>query len=326
MESSNKKTVLVTGAGGFIGLNVVREYIKHGWTVYALIHNNYPKELKNMPNLHIIRGDMTDEKFINNLNIKVDVVAHVAGLATDIGKDETFRKINYHSVINLMKIPEKKFIFVSSTDVYGIMDLDDAKEESELVEYPKNPYPRYKIMSETYIRRNCKIPYIIVRPAAVYGKNDKTLEGRFLDFLKISPFIVHFGKWKGKNRWPLCDVENVAKTILCTSEIDNFDNQAINVIDPKVTTIDQYYNQLARKYFPKKQYTTITLPFWLGELLGIISTSISNLLGLKHPIFEPTHYAAYHVSSNLDISSIKMQEVLALYKELPVIQTDNSQN
>lgn len=315
MESSNK-TVLVTGAGGFIGLNVVKEYIKSGYFVYALVHNNVPSELKELKNVEIVKGDVTNEQSILALNIKPDIIAHVAGLASDIGSDEKFRKINFEPVKFLSKLAEKKFIYVSSSDVYGIKDLNNADENSELIEFPKNPYPKYKIKSEEWIRNNCKIPYVIIRPAAVYGENDKTIENRVVDFLKSSPFIVHFGKWKGKNRWPLCNVENVAKVIVCTSMTNRYDNQAVTIIDSKKTTIDEYYRGIAQKYLPDKNFKTITFPFWVGKLLGFISSTLSNLLKLKEPIFDPTYYAVHHVSSNLDMSSKKMEEIIDLYKSL----------
>ena len=313
MELSNK-TVLVTGAGGFIGLNVVKEYVRSGWHVYALVHRNIPQELKALENTEIIQGDVTNEAFINSLKIKVDVVAHVAGLASDIGSDETFSKINFEPVKFLSKIPKKKFIYVSSSDVYGIKDLNNADENTEMTEFPKNPYPRYKIKSEIWLKENCKIPYVIIRPAAVYGEGDKTLEKRFVEFLEFSPFIIHFGKWKGQNRWPLCNVHNVAMVIAGVSEFDDYDNQAITIIDSERTTIDEYYRKLAQKYFPEKKYKSITLPFWIGKFIGFISTTISNLLKLKHPVFDPTYYAIHHVSSNLDMSSEKMNAVIEKYK------------
>ena len=314
MESSNK-TVLVTGAGGFIGLNVVKEYSASGWIVYALVHNNIPQELSTLENVHIVKGDVTSKESVLSLNLQVDVVAHVAGLASDIGSDETFRKINFEPVKFLCELPKEKFVYVSSSDVYGIKDFNNADENTPLTEFPKNPYPRYKIKSELWLKENCKKPYIFIRPAAVYGEDDKTLEKRFVEFLEVSPFIVHFGKWKGKNRWPLANVKNVAKTIVAVSETDNYNNQAITIIDSKKTTIDEYYRELAKKYFPERNYKTITFPFWVGKLLGFISTTLSNLLKKRHPIFDPTFYAVHHVSSNLDFSSKKMEEVLASYKK-----------
>ena len=131
------KTVLVTGAGGFIGLNTVKEYSSAGWRVFALVHRNIPEELKNLKNVKIIQGDVTSEDFINGLNLEVDVVAHIAGLASDIGANKVFCKINFEPIKYLSKIPKNKIVYVSSSDVYGIKDFKNADEDTDLCEYPK---------------------------------------------------------------------------------------------------------------------------------------------------------------------------------------------
>lgn len=305
------KTVLVTGAGGFIGLNTVKMYVKYGFKVFALVHHNIPEELKTLNNVEIIKGDVTDENFMKQFDKKFDIIAHIAGLASDIGSDAKFRKINFEPITYLSKLPKEKIVYVSSSDVYGIKDFDNADENTKLIEFPKNPYPRYKIKSENWLREN-NYNYVIIRPAAVWGEGDKTLENRVIEFLRTSPFIIHFGRWKGQNRWPLANVENVAKTIVSVSLFDNFDKQAITIIDSKKTTIDEYYRSIANKYFPDKKFKTITLPFLLGKILGLISTMISNIMKLKQPIYDPTFYAVHHVSSNLDFSCEKMTEAIKL--------------
>ena len=310
---SNKK-VLVTGAGGFIGLNIVKEYLNAGWFVYALVHKNIPDELSSLNNVAIIQADITSANFMDKLVLGIDVVVHAAGLASDIGSDETFRKINFEPVRYLCDVPLSKFIYLSSSDVYGIKDFNDADESTPLCEYPKNPYPKYKIISENWLRKNCPVPYVFIRPAAVWGEGDKTLENRVVEFLRTSSFIVHFGKWKGQNRWPLANVKNVAKTIVAVSETSEYDNQAITIIDSKKTTIEEYYRSIAKKYFPDKKFKTVTLPFWIGKLIGLISTVLSNLLNKRQPIFDPTFYAVHHVSSNLDFSSMKMEKILRQYE------------
>ena len=303
------KKVLVTGAAGFIGQNVVKAYIEHGWFVYALVHKNIPQELTSLKNVEINKGVIAEASSI--LLPAVDVVAHVAGIASDIGKDEDFRRVNFESIKYLSQIAGKKFVYVSTSDVYGIMDFINADENTPLKEYPQNPYPKYKIMSENWLRENCR-RYVIIRPAAVFGEGDKTLEKRVVDFLKTSPYIVHFGKWKGKNRWPLANVKNVANTIVAVSEFDDFNNQAITIIDSKKTTIDEYYREIAARYFPDKKFKNLYLPLWVGKFLGIISTALSNLFNLRQPLFDPTFYAVHHVSSNLDFSSAKMEKALSL--------------
>ena len=314
-----EKTVLVTGAGGFIGLNVVKEYAKYGWKVFALVHRNIPNELGELENVEIVHGDVTNADFMSQFRGNVDVVAHVAGLAKDIGSDEKFRKLNFEPIKYLSIIPREKIVYVSSSDVYGIKDHGvngkGADENTPLIEYPKNPYPRYKIMSENWLRENCPIKYVIIRPAAVWGEGDKTLESRVIEFLRTSPYIVHFGKWRGKCRWPLANVKNVAKTIVSVSTFDKYDNQAITIIDPEKTTIDEYYRGIASKYFPEKQFKNLYLPLWIGKFIGFISTTVSNMLNLNDPIFDPTFYAVHHVSSNLDFSSDRMLDSIEMLEK-----------
>lgn len=319
-SKDNKKTVLVTGASGFIGLNVVKAFLKKGFNVTAMIHKHKSKELELLgKTLNYVYADINDENsFLKAIeNMSFDFVAHVAGIAKDIGCDDLYRKINFEPIKYLSKIPKIKFIYISSTDVYGMKDFSgETEEELPFEDKPINPYPKYKIESEKWLIQNMpKDKYVIIRPAAVYGDNDKTLEKRFVDFLKISPFIIHFGKNKGKNRWPLANVKYVAKSVVAGCISDIFNGKAINIIDEKTTTMDEYYRIVAKKYFPEKKYMTITLPFCFGQVIGYISTTLSNMLSLKNPIYEPTLYALYSVSSNLDFSCKRMKQAIEIYDE-----------
>lgn len=312
------KHVLITGAGGFIGLHVVRIFAKHNWKITAIVHKNIPDELREMNNVEIIQADITEENILSRITQKPDVVVHVAGLASDIGSDSLFKKINFETVKTFAKMAKTKFIYISSTDVYGLKDFFGEDENSlPLESKPLNPYPKYKIESEKWIRENLdKNYYVIIRPAAVWGEGDKTLEPRIINFLKNSPFIIHFGKWKGKNRWPLTNVENVAKAVYVCALTKDFDGEAINIIDEKFTTIDEFYREIAIKHFPNKNFSTITFPFWIGYALGWCSTTLSNFLKLNRPIFDPSLYAVYSVSNNLDFSCKKLKKILEDYLKL----------
>ena len=328
-SNNNKNTVLVTGASGFIGLNTVKAFLKKGFNVTAMIHNHKPKELELLGNtINFVYADIDNEKSVTKAieNMSFDFVVHVAGIAKDIGKDDLYRKVNFEPIKYLSKIPKKKFIYISSTDVYGMKDFSgETEDELPFETKPINPYPKYKIESEKWLIENIsKDKYVIIRPAAVYGDNDKTLEKRFVDFLKISPFIIHFGKNKGKNRWPLANVKNAAKCIVAGCITDVFNGKAINIIDDKYTTMDEYYRIVAKKYFPNKKYITISLPFYLGKVIGYISTTLSNFLSLKNPIYEPTLYALYSVSSNLDFSSDRMQQAVEIYDEYEFSQQNTA--
>lgn len=297
------KTILVTGANGFIGFYVTKFlYDTKEFDITALVHKNISDELKSLK-INIIKHDIIKE---NNDIGTYDIVIHCMGLAKDIGDENNFKKLNYTSVKAASKLAKKKFIHISSTDVYGIKDFVNADETTPFCNFPKNPYPKYKIQAENWLKENYKKPYVIIRPAAVWGENDKTIEKRAANFLKVSPYIVHFGRHKGQNRWPMANISNVAKTVSACIKSDKFNNQAINVIDTKITTIDEYYRFIGKKYFPDKKYKTLYLPLFIGKIIGFVSTTLSNLLKLKEPVFDPTYYSLHHVVSNLDFNNEKM--------------------
>lgn len=300
MELLNKK-ILITGGSGFIGLNVVKAFTEGGVDVFVLVHKSLPDELKENNHVTLVYGNVADE---------FDIVIHIAGLASDIGPEYLFKEVNFDSVKMFSKLAKEKFVYISSTDVYGIKDFYGEDEETlPLAEHPINPYPKYKIESEKWLRKNSN-NYVIIRPAAVWGEGDKTLEPRAVEFLRTSPYIVHFGKWKGKNRWPLADVKSLAQVVYKVCKTDEYNLQAINIIDEKVTTMDEYYRQLVAKYFPDRKFYTVTLPMWVGYSVGWVSTTLSNMMGMTCPLFDPSLYAAHHISSNLDFSGAKMKRIL----------------
>lgn len=320
MVSSN--TVLITGAGGFIGHHIVREFAKHNWTVYALIHRQLPPELDRFPNVHIIKGSITDKDILTKITTVIgqrpEVVVHAAGLASDVGPDCLYKALNFESVKTFAGLPTHKFVYISSSDVYGIKDFHGEDEDTLPFETrPLNPYPKYKIESEKWLRANLPADkYVILRPCAVYGEGDKSIGNRVIEFLAFSPAIVYFGKWKGQNRWPAAAVEKAAQVAYVGACCSDFDGQAINIIDPEYTTLEAFYRKIAAEHFPNKKFISITLPFWVGKLLGRISTMLSNRLGRLRPLFDPSLYAVYTIASNLDFSCARQQKALEIYKKL----------
>ena len=311
--NDKKKRILITGANGFIGFNVLKYlHDKKTFSITALVHNSVSSKLQALNDINVIKSDVTKE-----MNLPLfDIVIHCAGYASDVGSDDKFKKLNFESVKNVSKFAKEKFIHISSSDVYGIKDFCNADENTAFHNFPKNPYPKYKIEAENWIKNNYNKKHVILRPAAVWGENDKTIENRVVDFLKISPFLVYFGKWKGKNRWPLANVENIAKVVFAVCLYDDFDNEAINIIDSELTKISDYYQKIAKKYFPNKNFKSIYLPLWIGKIIGFISSFLSDIFRLKKPLFDPTYYSLHHISSNLDFDNQKMLKAINLADNL----------
>jgi nucleoside-diphosphate-sugar epimerase len=316
--------VLITGAAGFIGGYAVKAFVDAGWQVMALVHRRTSPELEHLANtgpVTIIRGDLTDSSHLRETltteleksRTTLDAIVHCAGRVSDVGWRSEFRRTNFESVKGLVRIVKEldvgRFVFVSTTDVYGLCDHSGGSEdEVPLRAYPSNPYPQFKIATEEFIRSELPARrFCIIRPAQVWGVGDQTVTSRIVNFLKWSPWIVHFGKWQGQNRAPLAHVHNVATMTFLAAIIQDAAGLSVNVVDEEKTTIDEFYRILARVYLPHKRFKTITFPFWIGQCMGVVVSGISNMFNLKRPFIDPSFYALYAVSHNLDFSNKRMK-------------------
>ena len=318
------KQVFITGATGFIGSYVAEEFINRDWHVTALVHKNDASRLTHLNasgRITYTQGDITNHESMKNALLSVnhgyDAIVHCAGRASDVGWRSAFEQANLISVKHLVGLTKElevgRFVFISTTDVYGLRDFNgETEDELSLKAYPRNPYPEFKILAETFIRSELSPSnFSVLRPAQVWGVGDTTLTARIVDFLKWSPWIVHFGKWKGQNRWPLAHVRNVAMAAYLASVMPESAGQTINVLDNERTSMDDFYRILAQVYLPQKKFRTVALPFSVGHVLGAAVSGISNLLNLDHPFMDPSLYALYAVSRNLDFSNRTFRDTAA---------------
>ena len=175
--------ILITGASGFIGSFIVEEALKRGFETWAAVRKSSSREYLQDERIRFIELNLSSKaQLVEQLRDKAfDYVVHAAGVTKCLNKAD-FHRINTEGTKNLVeallevKMPLKRFVFVSSLSVFGAikekMPYDEIRETD--TPQPNTEYGRSKLEAERYLDSlGARIPYIILRPTGVYGPKEK---------------------------------------------------------------------------------------------------------------------------------------------------------
>lgn len=168
--------VLITGGAGYVGTILVPQLLKAGHEVTVYDTCYFGNFLSEHPKLRVVVEDIRDtEKFASACK-GVDTVIHLACISNDpsFELDEGLSKtINYDCFEPLVLAAKgagvKRFIYASSSSVYGVSDAPDVTEDHPLV--PLTLYNKFKGMCEPLLFKHMSDDFVCVtiRPATVCG-------------------------------------------------------------------------------------------------------------------------------------------------------------
>lgn len=174
------KNILVIGGGGYVGTYLVDQLIKNNYLVTVFDLFIYGNFLENNYNLNIIKGDIRDLQLLKRIVKNFDCVIHLACISNDPSFDlnpQLGKSINFDPFEDLIKISKdegvKRFIYASSSSVYGVKLEKDVDETSSLE--PLTDYSKYKALCEdVLLKYNDKdFTCCVVRPATVCGHSKR---------------------------------------------------------------------------------------------------------------------------------------------------------
>lgn len=290
------KSVLVTGGAGYVGSILVPKLLDKGYKVKVLDLYLFGRDVldsvKDNPNLIQIKGDIRDKALLEKIIPGIDAVIHLACISNDpsfeldpmLGKS-----INYDPFPILVSISKenivKRFIYASSSSVYGVKQEENVTEDLPLE--PLTDYSRFKALCEPILLREKSEDFVpvVIRSATVCGYSPRQRLDLTVNILTNN--AVNAGKIKvfgGEQKRPNIHIQDITDLYIKLLEYpeDLISGKIFNVgfENHKVKEIAQ----MVKKVVNRGDLQMETLPTDDNRSYHISSEKIRRELG-----FEPRH-------------------------------------
>ena len=174
--------IFITGGAGYCGSRLVEQHLSKGHTVVVydimfFTDDHLPKE--NM-NLTVIKGDIRDQTLLEKSSKGCEIFISLACISNDASfelDEDLSKSVNFDAFEPMVKIAKnngfKRFIYASSSSVYGVSDEKNVREDHPLV--PLTLYNKFKGLCEPILNKYGDEDFTVVtfRPATVCGYSDR---------------------------------------------------------------------------------------------------------------------------------------------------------
>lgn len=178
ITDDRRRSVLVTGAGGFLGSAVVEHLSRAGFRVRAWLGAPLDSVREPVVPVETLQADITDEAVARQALTGIEVLVHLAGppsVASSWKDPAEFARVHVVGTANLLQAcvarGVRRIVAVSSAEVYGQPDQRPVSEASALK--PRSPYGAVKLAMESLIEAFVAghgLDAIVLRPFSIYGR------------------------------------------------------------------------------------------------------------------------------------------------------------
>jgi len=288
------RNILVTGGAGYVGSRLIPKLLERGEkvTVYDILYFGAEALPQNHANLRVIEGDIRDTPKLAAALRGIDTVLHLACISNDpsFELDERLSEtINFECfepmVIAAKAAGAKRFVYCSSSSVYGVSDQPDVTEEHPLL--PVSLYNKFKGMCEPLLFKHQAPDFtcVTIRPATVCGYSPRMrldLSVNILTNLAINQGkITVFG---GAQLRPNLHIDDMvdAYCLMIDAPADKIAGQIFNIgyQNLTITRIAEIVRDVVREEFPDRPpIEIVTTPSNDPRSYHINSDKIRRVLG-----------------------------------------------
>lgn len=241
--------ILVTGASGYVGNNLVRRLVQMGKPVRAMV-GNVDKALLRLkdvePHIEIVKGDVTRPETLSEWMQGVDTVIHLVAIAIEKGK-RTYEAINTQGTINVVdeakKAGVRRFINMSQNGAYSDV---------------KSRFLRSKGIAQEYVAKS-GLEWTAFRPSVIWGPQDE-FANTFARLVRLTPIIFPI-IGDGKATFQPVYVGDVAEAFARSIDDPTTIGQEYALGGPEVLTIEEIERRVIAALGTRR--LMINFPVWL---------------------------------------------------------------
>jgi nucleoside-diphosphate-sugar epimerase len=277
-------TVLVTGAGGFLGSHVTELLLAAGARPRVLVRPGESLRVPDDVELDVLRADLSDRVALEAAVSGIDRVIHCAARTGPWGPKADYWRTNVRALETLVEVAlaagAQRIVHVSSITVHG-NDVGGAADEQAPLRVEPNPYSQSKVAGERLLERMIRengAPVTIVRPGWIYGPGDTASFGRLAGTIRAGRMLM---VGSGDNHLPLIYVRDAAEGILLASHAEQAAGRAYLLVNDEPVTQRDYLTAIATELgvaAPARH-----LPYRLGVAVGGLAEAAARLARRAQP-------------------------------------------
>jgi len=289
------QNLVVTGGAGYCGARLVPQLLELGYkvTVFDTLYFGDDFLPKSNPNLSIVQGDIRNTKALMEVFEGKDSVINLACISNDASfelDEDLSTTINLDAfepmVIAAKQQRVKRFIYASSSSVYGVSDQPNVTEEHPLV--PLTLYNKYKGMCEPLLKKHTDGSFsgVIFRPATICGYSPRQRLDLSVNILVnlaiVNRKITVFGGSQMRPNLHIQDYCDVIKLFLKTDS-HKIQNETFNVGYQNLTISDIaiLVKKIVEEEFIGPEIEVVTTSSDDNRSYHINSEKIFQLLGFR---------------------------------------------
>ncbi len=277
--------VLVTGAGGFVGSELVRHLVSSGYEVRGMVRNPAAQEMIRSLGAEPIVADLNDIDSLHRAVAGVEKVFHIAALFRQAGLPAAeFFRVNVEGTRNVLDCAiaagVKTVVHCSTVGVLGHIENPPGTEDTEY--NPGDPYQESKAEGEKlflqYVKEG-RIRGSVIRPAMIYGPNDtrtaklfKTIAKRRFFYVGSGNALVHF-----------VDVRDLAVSFRLASEREDVNGEIFIVAGESSLPLSRLVSIICTLLGVREPW--LHLPVKPMQWTGSVCEAICTPLKINPPIF-----------------------------------------